>query len=51
MVPMPRELCVMNKDTKAANISGDEAPAAMKVAPATSSGNDSFSHSTYRGIS
>ena len=39
---------VMKSDTKAANISGDEAPAAMKVAPATSSGMLSTSQSTFK---
>jgi hypothetical protein len=38
MVPNPRDECVMNKETIEENNSGDEAPAAIKVAPATSSG-------------
>mmetsp|Transcript_61333 Transcript_61333/g.168357 ORF Transcript_61333/g.168357 Transcript_61333/m.168357 type:complete len:235 (-) Transcript_61333:365-1069(-) len=48
MVPMPREVCVMKSETNAANISGELAPAAMKVAPATSSGMLSLSQSTLR---
>jgi hypothetical protein len=33
-VPKPKEECVINRATKEENSSGDEAPAAMSVAPA-----------------
>ena len=41
---MKSELNEMKSEMNAANISGEEAPAAMKVAPATSSGMLNFSH-------
>lgn len=37
-MPIPSDVCVINKVVKDASNSGEEAPAAMSVAPATSSG-------------
>jgi len=47
MVPTPKALLVMNNEIKQLNISGEEAPAAINVAPATSVGKLSSSHSIY----
>lgn len=43
MVPMPTLLCEMKTPMMEVKSSGAEPPAAMKVAPATSSEMDSFS--------
>ena len=44
IVPVPSGECVIKSDMIDANNSGDDAPAAMKVAPATSSGIPSSVH-------
>ena len=44
IVPVPSGECVIKSDMIDANNSGDDAPAAMKVAPATSSGIPSSTH-------
>ena len=43
MVPIPTELLAMKTPKSEVNNSGADPPAAMKVAPATSSDRDNFS--------